>query len=254
MLKIEPMVELFLGRCQMFQNAAIVLVRPAGDLNIGSAARAMKNTGFSDLVIVNGTDHLTQNAFKMAPSSREILEQARVEDSLDQALKDRHLTFGITARHRRKRPRLTPMDAAPGIEFALKQGHRIALVFGPEDKGLSAEEADQCTDLIGIPAHSDLMSYNLAQAVLLVCHALFLGIGALLPEGAEPFLGTQEDKDRIKAQFLDLLKIAEHLTPNRKDQLEDMTTRLIYRAQLETRDVRNILAVIRHLKFKLENP
>lgn len=233
----------------MNKHVAVVLVRPAGALNIGSVARAMMNTGFSELLLVNPAEFRNDEAYKMAVSAREILERARVTASLDEAVAGRKAVFGVTARARHKRPRLTPAEAAERIEAL---GQDAALVFGPEDHGLASEEIDLCQYLVGIPAHSDLTSYNLAQAVLLMCHALFLQSGqAALDAGTSPVPASHEDRRRIESQALDLLAAAGYLTPNRTLILEDMMKRLVFRADLETRDVRNILAAIRHLRLKL---
>jgi TrmH family RNA methyltransferase len=229
---------------------AVVLVRPQGNLNIGSAARAMKNTGFSELVLVDPVRFDKEEASLMAVDSKEILDDARITNTLSDALSNRHIVFGVTARSRHKRDRITPPEAAALIESDLAARHRIALVFGPEDHGLSSEEIDACQHLIGIPAHPDMTSYNLSQAVLLVCHALFVKLSpAPLPEGAEPVLAEQADRERVEARVLDLLGQVEYLTPNRELILKDMVKRLVYRTPLETRDVRNILAALRHILY-----
>jgi TrmH family RNA methyltransferase len=233
----------------MKKRISVVLVRPAGALNIGSVARAMMNTGLEDLVLVEPVEFRNEEAYKMAVSARRILERARVTASLDEAVAGCPAVFGVTARARHKRPRLTPIEAAERIEAL---GHDAVLVFGPEDHGLASEEVDLCQHLVGIPAHSDLTSYNLAQAVLLVCHALFLRSGQVsLDEGSSPIPANHEDRRRIETQALDLLAAAGYLTPNRRLALEDMLKRLVFRTDLETRDVRNVLAAIRHLRIKL---
>ena len=112
---------------------AVVLVRPAGAGNIGSVARAMKNTGFHELVLVNPMDFRNEEAYRMAVHSGEILDRARVTGHLEEALADRHVVFGVTARSRHKRPRLPPLEAAEMIMGLLGRGHDVALVFGPED-------------------------------------------------------------------------------------------------------------------------
>jgi TrmH family RNA methyltransferase len=236
---------------ERFKDIAVVLVRPAGGLNIGSAARAMKNTGFGDLVLVASRDpHRSRDARNMAVSSADILQRARVVESLDAALSDRHAAFGVTARPRHKRPRLDLLEAAGKIRDLSGQGRRIALVFGPEDKGLSSGEIDRCQHLIGIPAHPDLTSYNLAQAVLLVCHALFMSREPALEEVKEPVPASHADRERIENRALELLECAGYLTPNREAVLRDMIRRLVYRAPLESRDARNLLAAIRHLLIR----
>jgi len=235
-----------------FRNIAVVLVRPSGALNIGACARAMKNTGFKDLVLVEPVGFRTPEAFRMAVSSHEILEEARVFSGIENALAGFHATFAVTARHRHKRPRLALGYAPDEIEKPFVQGRKIALVFGPEDKGLSSEEIELCTNLIGIPAHPDLNSFNLSQAVLLVCHAVFsrlYGKGKELEEGAAPVHATNKDRQRLERAAIELLDAVDYLTPNRSDVLTDLVKRLAFRADLETRDVRHLIAIMRHIRI-----
>ena len=236
---------------QVLENAAVVLVRPAGPLNVGAAARALMNTGFRDLRLVSPAPFRTAEAFRMAVTAKPLLERARTFPDLDAALADRHAAFGVTARPRHKRPRLEPEEATAEMHALLAAGRRVALVFGPEDKGLTAEELDRCTELVGIPARAELPSYNLSQAVLLLCYTLFLQGRPGLEEGASPVPATHADRCRIEERALRLLAAADYLTPNRETALRRTVQRLVFRAPLETRDARNVLAALRHLERKL---
>jgi tRNA/rRNA methyltransferase len=237
-----------------FQQVSVVLVEPQGPLNIGSAARAMMNTGFKDLVVVRPAPFRNEEGYKMAVSAREILDQAQVKENLDEALAGCNAAFGVTARSRHRRPRLTPREAAKEIQQLMDQNQKVALVFGREDFGLSSDDLDRCNHLVGIPSHSDLNSFNLAQAVLLICHTLFMEVSPGLEEVSSPILATHEDRERIEEQTLDLLKTFSYLTPNRELIVQDMAKRLVYRADLETRDVRNVLAILRHIRYCVDHP
>lgn len=229
----------------------MVLVRPAGPLNVGAAARAMMNTGFEDLRLLAPAPFRVPEAYRMAVTARSLLDRARTFDDLDRALADRHASFGVTARARHKRPRLSPEEAAAEIRGLLSTGRRVALVFGPEDQGLSSEELDRCDRLVGIPASAALPSYNLAQAVLLLCYTCFRHTGPGLEEGLPPTPATHADRRRIETRALELLRAAGYLTPRREAALRGLVRRLAYRAPLETRDARGILAAIRHLLLVL---
>lgn len=241
-----------------FHEIAVVLVEPAGLRNIGSAARAMKNTGFRDLVIVSPPDFRVPEAYAMASNSREILDTARCFGSLEEALADRHTVFAVTARPRFKKSRLLPGEAASLWRRERGDGLKAALVFGPEDHGLSSHHVSLCRHLVGIPAHPDLTSFNLAQAVLLTCHAFFLEraaamAGPPLPEeNARPELSTHEDRVRIKEAAASLLREAGYMTPEREIPLDGTINRLVFGSEIETRDVRNILAAARHLRYVMK--
>jgi len=236
-----------------FKEIAVVLVQPAGDLNLGTTARAMKNTGFADLVLVDPTAERSQAAYRMAPGAGDILDDARVFSRLDQAVADKQVVFGVTARPRHKRNRLTPGQAAGVLHGCLAEGQKIALIFGPEDCGLSTTQIDLCSHLIGIPAHPEHTSFNLAQAVLLICHAIFQHGSASLEESTRPMPASQADRGRLPTRTLDLLTGVAYLTENRDTVLREMVRRLVYRTDLETRDIRNLLAIIRHIEHRLNS-
>ncbi len=236
-----------------FENISIVLVRPTGLRNIGSTARAMKNTGFSDLAIVEPPDFRCRETFDMAPNSHDILEKARTFDTLEEALYDRHIVFGVTARPRFKRKRLEPAEAAATWQKSSTAGcSRAALVFGPEDHGLSTKHLSLCRHIIGIPTHPDHHSLNLSQAVLLTCHAFFLG-GIVKTDEERRELSTTEEKKRIETAVLSILTEAGYLTPEREIPLRQTVRRLVTNSEIETRDGRNVLAAVRHIRYVLKN-
>ena len=100
------------GEIVGFDDIAVVLVNPAGLRNIGSTARAMKNTGFRDLVLVDPPDFRCRETYDMAPHSHDVLDGARCFATLEEAIADRQVVFGVTARTRFKKNRLTPVEAA----------------------------------------------------------------------------------------------------------------------------------------------
>ena len=143
----------------------IVLVEPAGPLNLGSIARVMKNMGLSQLVLVNPRCHpQQQEAVQMAVHAADILEAARQVNSLEQALLDCRGIAGTVARTQ-------PMDFELGhprtVVPPLLAAHNSpsALVFGPEDRGLNNRELGMCQQQISIPTNPVYPSMNLAQAV-----------------------------------------------------------------------------------------
>ncbi len=148
------------------ENISIVLVEPQGPLNIGSTCRAMMNFGFSDLRLVNPmTDHLCDDARRMALKATDILERSPIFESLEEALGDCHLTLGTTRRFGKYRQDFLHPDQAGQLLVPWLETGRVALVFGREDKGLRTAELDQCQRLITIPTSREFPSMNLAQSV-----------------------------------------------------------------------------------------
>jgi len=148
----------------MMANVRVVLVRPRGSGNIGSIARAMKNFGARELAIAGAARTRSFWARAMAVHGRDVLSDAKCYETIRAAVADCNLIVGTTARSGlyRKHSR-TPRQAAPEICAAAKTG-KVALVFGPEDHGLSNKDLEPCQLLVTIPTHSAYRSLNVAHA------------------------------------------------------------------------------------------
>jgi tRNA/rRNA methyltransferase len=157
--------------------ASFVLVDPRGEANVGSAARALKNNGFFDLRLVQGVT-LGDEARRMACGSEDVLDAIRRFASLPEAIGDASLVVGFTARDRRDlREALWLDDAIPRI-VDVASTSSVALVFGREDRGLTAQELAPCHLIVTIPAAIERPVYNLAQAVLLAAYTLRRALGS----------------------------------------------------------------------------
>jgi tRNA/rRNA methyltransferase len=153
-------------------NIKIILVEPAGALNVGSVARVMKNMGLSQLVLVNPhCDRHSEEAKRMAVHGIEVLENAIHTDSLPEALSGCTRAIATTNRPRNLFTNLeTPRNALPWL---LAENTTTALIFGPEDRGLSNSELNHAQRFVGIPANPEYSSLNLAQAVAVCCYELY---------------------------------------------------------------------------------
>lgn len=149
----------------------IVLVRPLGPLNVGSVARAMKNMGLSQLVLVAPQcDRLGEQARQMALHAADILEAAREVATVAEALEGCQLAIATTARDRKLSIELEePRTALPSLLQQLPS----ALIFGPEDKGLSNDDLKYAQRFLRIPTSDAYPALNLAQAVAVCCYELF---------------------------------------------------------------------------------
>lgn len=160
----------------------IVLVRPIGPLNVGSVARVMKNMGLSKLVLVAPQcDRLGEEARQMAIHAADILEAAQEVATVAQALKGCQLAIATTARDRKLSLELEePRIALPSLLQQLPS----ALIFGPEDTGLSNDDLKYAQRFLRIPTSDSYPALNLAQAVAVCCYELFQYIrGAAEQEG-----------------------------------------------------------------------
>ncbi len=149
-----------------------VLVEPKESGNIGASARAMKNMGFKNLCLVNPPPVITDEAQRFAHNSLDVLEGAKVYNSLADALEDKTLVVGVARRAGKRRGLSLPLDK--GVEKlcdALPE-NKIALLFGREDRGLYNDEVGECGLLLTIPANKAHPSLNLSHAVMVVAYEL----------------------------------------------------------------------------------
>jgi TrmH family RNA methyltransferase len=154
------------------ENIAIILVFPENSDNIGAAARAVKNMGFSDLRLVGPPRAWRAKAKKMAVSAKDILKKGEECTSLHDAIQDLGLVIGMTRRPGGHRGTFLPFDKALTKIRGKSQNQKIGIVFGRESKGLANEDSALCDHLVTIPTGSSYPSLNLAQAVIVMLFAL----------------------------------------------------------------------------------
>jgi tRNA/rRNA methyltransferase len=150
----------------------IVLVEPAGPLNVGSVARVMANMGLSQLVLVNPQcDPDGEEAQRMAVHAGDLLRAATTVATLPEALAGCRRAIATTARTRTLGPPLeSPEAVLPWL--VTPTGSPTALIFGPEDRGLSNQELNYAQRWLGIPSDPAYASLNLAQAVAVCTYEL----------------------------------------------------------------------------------
>lgn len=153
-------------------NVRIVLVNTSHPGNIGAAARAMKNMGLSKLYLVEPQKFPHDDAWWRAASARDVLENAVVVDTLEEAVADCPLVVGTSARGRRiPWPLVTPRDCGERAAAEAQQ-HEVAIIFGREDRGLTNEELQVCDYHVHIPTNPDYSSLNLGCAVQVLSYEL----------------------------------------------------------------------------------
>lgn len=157
----------------MLENVSIILVEPSGDENVGMAARAMKNSGITDLRLVNPAPFRTRGAKKWALTAGDILHRAKVFSSLEKASSDATFVVGLSRREGKLRPPSISNEKAASIIYARTKKGRVALVFGREADGLDRSELDLCDMVWTIPTSKLYPSLNLAQAVMVAGHEIY---------------------------------------------------------------------------------
>jgi tRNA/rRNA methyltransferase len=232
----------------MLANIRIVLVRPRGSGNIGSVARAMRNMGQSELAIVGKARTRSFWARAMAVHGREILENAKAYNNVRQAIADCALVVGTTCRSGLYRQHSrSPRDLAPDILAAAKTG-KVALIFGPEDHGLSNKDIEHCQHLMTIPAHPNYQSLNVAQAAVVCLYELYL---AALGPASDSVIqrAPAEDVERLFDRMRTVLLKIGFLDSENPEHMLLAFRRILGRAGLEEKDVRIFTGLFRQIEW-----
>ncbi|MNF71755.1 tRNA (cytidine/uridine-2'-O-)-methyltransferase TrmJ [compost metagenome] len=154
----------------MLDQIRIVLVNTSHTGNMGSAARAMKTMGLTQLVLVDPQALPDDNAIALAAGASDVLVNARIVPTLDDAIADCGLVIGTSARSRTLSwPMLDPREAGEKL-VTERVKHPVALVFGRERTGLTNDELQKCHYHVAIPANPEYSSLNLAMAVQTLCY------------------------------------------------------------------------------------
>ena len=247
-------------------NCRIVLVRPHYAGNLGSAARAMRNFGLSDLVLVApycSTDDL--EARRLATHGLSVLDAARVVPDIGAALSDCVFTLAtsaLTAGVIRRGMIGTPTELSPQLLAAAERGP-VAIVFGPEPHGLSNEEIGRCHGMIHIPVDTEYPALNLAQAVTICCYELrktwSANVNASRQEPVPgPLVAPHEDLERMFNHLREAFQAVGFLFGDRQESLMHAMRQLVGRALPTPQEVRMLHGLARQLLWvagqKEKNP
>ncbi len=178
------------------QNISFVLVCPREAGNIGASARALKNFGFPRLELVAPKKFPAEEALWFAHGALDVLENIKIHEGLEDALKGKTLIAGASRRAGKQRgPVRTLKEGVERLKNHALEGRPVSILFGSEDRGLSNGQTEECAFLMNIPAGPEMPSFNLSQAVLLVAYELFLADGQ--PQDATG--GKQPKKEKLAA-------------------------------------------------------
>lgn len=245
---------------QLLSRVRVVMVSTSHPGNIGSAARAIKTMGLSDLVLVSprtAEPAGDAQALALASGASDVLEQARVVSSLDEALADIRFALAFTARRRELSHGMAPLRDAVGA--AMRElvadpaaADRVALVFGNETFGLSNEEVDRCQMIAMIPANPAYSSLNVAQAIQLAAYEVMMAAGAFSVADAPPRPASAIGEVEGFLQHLEAAAVsADFLDPAEPKRFMTRMRRLFMRARLEPEEVailRGVLAALMKAK------
>jgi len=229
----------------VLDNITIVLVGTLFPGNIGSVARAMKNMGMQRLCLVSPQCSVNEESFRMATSAGNILRAAVYAGTLRDAIADAGYIFGTTARTRRWRPHIFPPQMGKKAAELLPN-NKVALVFGPEDRGLSNEHLELCNEVISIPAARGGKSINLSHAVIIICYEVYRAVqGEVSHEKARLAPAAEAEKmyDHMRGALLEI----GYLDRQNPDLTLGSFRRILTRAGLTKEEVQLIRGVFRQL-------
>lgn len=235
------------------RNVHAVLVRPLYGGNIGSVCRAMKNMGLSSLRLVVPQESVDwDEAAKMAVSAQDLLEGRREYSDLAAAVADCVQVAGTTNRAGLYRAHsYTPREWAPVFLDSARE-HPVALVFGPEDNGLSNEELALCTQIIRIPSSPRYPSLNLAQAAMVCCYELFLATGHFQPAGEHHPEAPSVLRERMVAMWDDMLRDIGFYEEEKAEHMLMAMRRIFSRGKLSVADVNILMGIARQTQWKIK--
>ncbi len=239
----------------MLNNIRVVLSHTTHPGNIGAAARAMKTMGLQHLYLINPRLFPDAQATAMAAGADDILANAVVCNSIDEALQGVVYTVGMTARLRDISIEVkTPREAMP-LVLQEAATHSVAMLFGTEMSGLTNEETGRAQLLVNIPSNPEFSSLNLAASVQVMAYELSVARQAFKPQTPS----TQPAKhEQIEGYFAHLektlLEIGFFTTQNPTRMMQRLR-RLYARARLEADEVnilRGILSVTTEYNARLK--
>ncbi|UKH24529.1 tRNA (cytosine(32)/uridine(32)-2'-O)-methyltransferase TrmJ [Actinobacillus pleuropneumoniae] len=234
----------------------IILVETSLPANIGSAARAMKTMRLSNLRLVSPLNPIDEQAQALAAGAKDVLDNAQIFDSFEQAIADCQLVIGTSARLRHLQNSLIePRDCGKLAVERAEKG-KVAIVFGRERVGLTNEELLKCHYHLNFPTNPDYGSLNLAMAVQLASYEVRM---AWLDLQKNPQIRPLvEEKDYPNTEALEHFfnhteRLYKQLGFIRNDAVMLKLRRLYQRAELETNELNLLRGMLTSVEKQIEN-
>jgi len=235
------------------ENITVVLNRPKYAGNIGSVARCAKNMGIERLFVVDYSNPDMEAIKKMATHfAADVVENMKYFNRLDEALSDFHYVVGTTSRLGSVRgPVVHPREMAEQIAD-ITQNNKVAILFGPEDAGLTNDELKYCHLLVTIPTSDDLKSINLSHAVMILCYEIFTACTPS-PERFTPKLATSAELEGTYDHLKEVFVKIGFINLEKPDYWMTNVRRLLSRTKLFSKEVQIIRGICRSVERSIEN-
>jgi tRNA/rRNA methyltransferase len=232
-------------------HVRVVLVRPRNPLNIGAAARAMANFGFSDLAVVEPYAPVWRETVSAVGAEKLVLA-ARAARTLEEAAGDCQLIVGATAVRNRRLER--PVIRLPDFPEFLKKKKpaRLALVFGPEKTGLSNKHLERCHAYLTVPTSAGTPSMNLSHSVAVCCYELARRDRSLGAAAQEAPLAEAGETEQLVRHVLEAFQTAGYLDFLPKSKRAEKIRRTLLQWSLHKTDIRLLHGILRFAIQKMK--
>jgi len=231
-------------------HITIVLHKPRVPENIGAAARAICNMGIRRLIVVSPSHFDLIKVMKLATHAAvKIVEGIENHVTLEDALAPFSYVVGSTARLGGQRQIICSPSALAQRLIPVSQNNRVAIVFGPEDRGLSNAELRYCHDIVNIPT-AGFSSLNLAQAVLVVCYEILQARTddqSDKPDAFTPRLAQRHELEGMYAQLRTVLSKISFIHSENPDYQMGKLRHFFTRLELRAKDVQIIRGLCRQV-------
>ncbi len=230
-------------------NVSIVLHRPRYPENIGAAARAMRNMGIAQLLVVDPQNFDYTKICRMAThAALDVVKRMQVHETLSDALAEFSFVVGTTARLGGQRKAISTPSRLAARLVPISVQNKIAVVFGPEDRGLTNREIRHCHTLVHIPT-AEFSSLNLAQAVMVLCYELFCYRDAGKEVSPIPRLANRRELEAMYGQLKDVLMRISFINPDNPDYFMNNFRQFFSRLPLRAKEVRIIRGLCRQIDW-----
>ncbi len=234
-----------------FENVRVVMVNTTEPGNIGAAARAMKNMSLSQLILVNPQGYPSAVATARASGADDVLSNALVCQSLEEALQGAHLVIGASARQRNiKWKQMDVVGACNEIQkITAVENQQVAVVFGTEKSGLTNEELDLCQILMTIPGNPDYFSLNVASAIQVFAYQNYVYNTTTQFEKNSNKTASFDELEGFYAHLDQVLEYINYFEEKRpKALLMRRLRRFFGRAEPEKEEVAILRGILRNIK------
>jgi TrmH family RNA methyltransferase len=238
-----------------FKNIYIILHSIENPGNIGSAARAMKNMGLKNMVLINPPNLQAEEAKKLAYSSYDIIEQATIVNSFDEALSMVDIAVATTRRKGKWRERFEPPEIISEIILKKMKINKIGIVFGTEKTGLTNDEVIKCEYASEIPTAVDYPSLNISQAVMIYVYELyraFMRDNSLTPYSYKLKKASHDEYNRLFDRIMNLMNNEFNISKGFETKFSRSLNRIFSRTEWETKDIATFDAFLKHIEQYIE--